>query len=53
MPDTHEDIRRRLFDAAWDAPAYAPAAERTVARARRRAGTTIIGSTLVVYLWRS
>ena len=31
MPeDTHEDVRRRLFEAAWDAPAFAPAPERTV-----------------------
>ncbi len=50
MPDTHEDLRRRLFDAAWETPAYAPAAERTVTRARRRAGTTIIGGSLVVIL---
>jgi Tol biopolymer transport system component len=43
MPDTHGDIRRRLFDAAWEVPAYAPAPERTVPRARRRAALTISG----------
>jgi Tol biopolymer transport system component len=43
MPDTHEDIRRRLFDAAWEPPAYAPAPERTLVRARRRAALTIFG----------
>jgi Tol biopolymer transport system component len=44
MPeDTHEDIRRRLFEAAWDEPAFAPAPERAVPRARRRAGVTISG----------
>jgi Tol biopolymer transport system component len=43
MPDTHEDIRRRLFEAAWETPTYAPAAERTILRARRRAGVTISG----------
>jgi len=50
MPDTHEDIRRRLFDAAWETPAFAPAAERTVVRARRRAGATIVGGALGVIL---
>src|SRR5262245_28691915 len=51
MPeDTFEDIRQRLFDAAWDAPAYPPAPERTVARARRRAATTIAGAALAVAL---
>jgi Tol biopolymer transport system component len=45
MPeDTHEDIRLRLFDAAWGAPAFAPAPERTVTRARRRAAMTISGA---------
>jgi Tol biopolymer transport system component len=48
MPDTHEDIRRRLFDAAWETPAFAPATERTVARARRRATTTIGAGALAV-----
>jgi Tol biopolymer transport system component len=43
MPDTHEDIRRRLFDAAWETPAYAPAPERAVTRARRRAALTVGG----------
>jgi WD40 repeat protein len=50
MPDTHEDIRRRLFDAAWETPAYAPAPERTLSRARRRAATTIVGGTVAVIL---
>lgn len=45
MPDTHEDISRRLFEAAWETPAYAPAPERTVTRARRRAALTISGAT--------
>ena len=45
MPeDTHEDIRRRLFEAVWDASAFAPYGPRTVARARRRAATTIVGA---------
>jgi Tol biopolymer transport system component len=45
MPeDTHEDVRRRLFEAAWDAPTFAPARERTVARARRRAAVTVSGA---------
>lgn len=45
MPeDTHEDVRRQLFEAAWDAPAFAPAPERTVVRARRRAAMTISGA---------
>jgi Tol biopolymer transport system component len=44
MPEeTHEDVRRRLFEAAWDAPTFAPAPERTIARARRRAALTISG----------
>src|SRR5262245_48947373 len=51
MPeDTFEDIRERLFEAAWDAPAYPPAPERTVARARRRAATTIGGAALAAIL---
>jgi dipeptidyl aminopeptidase/acylaminoacyl peptidase len=50
MPDTHEDIRRRLFDAAWEAPAYAPAVEKTIGRARRRAAITIGGAALAVIL---
>jgi WD40 repeat protein len=51
MPeDTHEDVRRRLFEAAWDVPAYAPAPERTVPRARRRAATTIGGGVLAAVL---
>src|SRR5262245_21426882 len=51
MPeDTFEDVRQRLFEAAWDAPAYPPAPERTVARARRRAATTIAGVALAVVL---
>jgi dipeptidyl aminopeptidase/acylaminoacyl peptidase len=50
MPDTHEDIRRRLFDAAWETPAYAPAPQRTVSRARRRAATTLVGGALAVIL---
>jgi Tol biopolymer transport system component len=51
MPeDTFEDVRQRLFEAAWDAPAYPPAPERTVARARRRAATTIGGAALAVVL---
>ena len=48
MPDIHEDIRRRLFDAAWETPAYAPVPERTVARARRRAALTIGGGAMLV-----
>jgi dipeptidyl aminopeptidase/acylaminoacyl peptidase len=48
MPDTHEDIRQRLFDAAWETPAFAPAAERTVARARRRAAFTIGGGAILL-----
>jgi Tol biopolymer transport system component len=48
MPDTHEDIRRRLFDAAWETPAYAPMPERTVARARRRAALTIGGGAILL-----
>jgi Tol biopolymer transport system component len=48
MPDTHEDIRRRLFDAAWETPAYAPTPERTVARARRRAALTIGGGAMLL-----
>ena len=45
MPeDTHEDVRRRLFEAAWDVEAFAPAPERTVGRARRRAAVTISGA---------
>jgi dipeptidyl aminopeptidase/acylaminoacyl peptidase len=48
MPDTHEDIRRRLFDAAWETPAYAPAPERTVTRARRRAALTIGGGAILL-----
>ncbi len=48
MPeDTHEDVRRRLFEAAWDAPTFAPAPERTIARARRRAAITISGGVAV------
>ena len=50
MPDTHEDIRRRLFDAAWETPAYPPEAERTIGRARRRATITIGGTALAVVL---
>jgi WD40 repeat protein len=50
MPDTHEDIRRRLFDAAWETPVYAPAPERTVVRARRHAATTIFGGALAVVI---
>jgi dipeptidyl aminopeptidase/acylaminoacyl peptidase len=48
MPDIHEDIRRRLFDAAWETPAYAPVPERTVARARRRAALTIGGGAMLL-----
>lgn len=49
MPeDTHEDVRRRLFEAAWDTPTFAPAPERTIARARRRAALTISGGVAVV-----
>ena len=48
MPDTHEDIRRRLFDAAWETPVYAPAPERTVTRARRRAALTIGGGAILL-----
>lgn len=48
--DTHQDIRRRLFEAAWDTPTFAPAPERVVARARRRAATTIGGASLVAIL---
>jgi Tol biopolymer transport system component len=45
MPeDTHEDVRRRLFDAAWEVSTFAPAPERTVTRARRRAAMTISGA---------
>ena len=50
MPDTHDDIRRRLFNAAWETPAYAPAPERTVSRARRRAAATIGGGVLAAIL---
>ena len=51
MPeDTHGDVRRRLFEAAWDAPAFAPAPERTVIRARRRAAMTISGAIATVAL---
>ena len=51
MPeDTFEDVRQRLFEAAWDAPAYPPAPERTVARARRRAAATIGGAALAAIL---
>ncbi|MGH2680792.1 MAG: TolB family protein [Actinomycetota bacterium] len=50
MPDTHEDIRNRLFDAAWETPAYAPEPERTVSRARRRAAGTIGGGILAAAL---
>jgi Tol biopolymer transport system component len=47
MPeDTNEDIRERLFEAAWEEPAYAPNRERTVARARRRVAATIVGGVL-------
>jgi Tol biopolymer transport system component len=49
MPeDTHEDIRRRLFEAAWAAPTFSPAPRRTVARARRRAAATVGGATVAV-----
>jgi Tol biopolymer transport system component len=48
MPDTHEDIRRRLFDAAWETPAFAPAPERTVTRARHRAALTIGGGAMLL-----
>jgi dipeptidyl aminopeptidase/acylaminoacyl peptidase len=45
MPeDTHEDVRRRLFEAAWEVPTFAPAPKRTVGRARRRAAMTISGA---------
>jgi len=45
MPeDTHEDLRRKLFEAAWEVPAFAPVPERTVIRARRRATVTISGA---------
>lgn len=45
MPeDTFEDIRERLFEAAWDEPVYAPARERVVRRARRRVATTVGGA---------
>jgi len=51
MPeDTHEDVRRRLFEAAWNVPAYAPSPGRTVLRARRRAATTIGGGLLAAAL---
>jgi hypothetical protein len=51
MPeDTHEDVRRRLFEAAWDVPPYAPTPERTVLRARRRASMTIGGGLLAAAL---
>lgn len=49
MPeDTFEDIRERLFEAAWEEPAYATNRERVVLRARRRAATTIAGGILAV-----
>jgi Tol biopolymer transport system component len=48
MPDTHEDIRRRLFDAAWETPAFAPAPERTVTRARRRAALSVGGGAILL-----
>jgi TolB protein len=50
MPDTHDDIRRRLFEAAWETPTYPPAPERTVSRARRRAARTIGGGLLAAVL---
>jgi Tol biopolymer transport system component len=50
MPDTHEDIRRRLFDAAWETPTYAPEVGKTIGRARRRAAITIGGAALAVAL---
>ena len=46
-PEHHEDVRPRLFEAAWDAPTFAPAPERTVDRARRRAALTISGGVAV------
>ena len=49
MPeDTHEDIRQRLFDAAWNVPAFTPAPQRTVVRARRRATLTISGAVTAI-----
>jgi Tol biopolymer transport system component len=49
MPeDTHEDIRRRLFEAAWEAPTFAPMPRRTIVRARRRAAFTIFGGAAAV-----
>ena len=49
MPeDTQDDIRRRLFDAAWDAPTFAPMPRRTIDRARRRAAFTIFGGVAAV-----
>ena len=54
MPeDTFQDIRERLFEAAWDAPTYPPAPERTVARARRRAARTIGGAARSSIAWNS
>ena len=45
MPDdTHEDIRRRLFEAAWEAPAFAPACRSARSRVlAARAALTIFG----------
>ena len=48
MPeDTHEDVRQRLFEAAWEVPSFAPAPERTIVRARRRVAVTISGGVAV------
>jgi dipeptidyl aminopeptidase/acylaminoacyl peptidase len=47
MPeDTFDDIRERLFEAAWSEPTYVPDRDRVVARARRRARVTIAGGVL-------
>jgi Tol biopolymer transport system component len=50
MPeDTFEDIRRRLFDAAWELPPFAPEAPRTVARARRRTAATLAAAAIAAF----
>jgi Tol biopolymer transport system component len=47
MPeDTFEDLRERLFEAAWSEPVYPSEPERVLKRARRRAATTIAGAAL-------
>ena len=48
MPEqTHDDIRHLLEHVAQDAPAFAPAKEHTVRRARRRVATNLVTASLV------